>query len=50
MLESFGAAMERIPPAPRKTLTYDQGRDMSYHTALTLHTGGEVFFADPHNP
>jgi IS30 family transposase len=49
-LESFAVALETIPPALRKTLTYDQGREMSYHTALTLRTGVEVFFADPHSP
>ena len=49
-LESFSAALETIPPALRKTLTYDQGREMSYHAALTLRTGVQVYFADPHSP
>lgn len=49
-LESFSAALEKIPPALRKTMTYDQGREMSYHAALTLRTGVQVFFADPHSP
>jgi IS30 family transposase len=49
-LESFIKALETIPPHLRKTLTYDQGREMSYHAALTLRTGVQVFFADPHSP
>ena len=49
-LQSFGAALERIPAALRKTLTYDQGKEMSYHAALTVRTGVAVYFADPHSP
>ncbi len=36
-LESFGKALKGIPEALRKTLTYDPGKGMSYHDALTLH-------------
>ena len=49
-LQSFGNALERIPAALRKTLTYDQGKEMSYHAALTLRTGVAVYFADSHSP
>jgi IS30 family transposase len=49
-LESFGKALKGIPDALRKTLTYDQGKEMSYHDALTLRTGVQVYFADPHSP
>lgn len=49
-LESFDKALKRIPEALRKTLTYDQGKEMSYHDALTLRTGVKVYFADPHSP
>ena len=35
-LESFGNALKGIPQALRKTLTYDQGKEMSYHAALTI--------------
>jgi IS30 family transposase len=49
-LASFGKALESIPEALRKTLTYDQGKEMSYHAALTLRTGVQVYFADPHRP
>jgi IS30 family transposase len=49
-LESFGKSLKDIPEALRKTLTYDQGKEMSYHAALTLRTGVQVYFADPHSP
>jgi IS30 family transposase len=49
-LESFGEALETIPKALRKTMTYDQGREMAYHAALTKRTGVAVYFADPHSP
>ena len=31
-------------------MTYDQGKEMTYHDALTLRTGVAVYFADPHSP
>ena len=34
----------------RKSLTYDQGKEMSEHKRLTEQTGVAVFFADPHSP
>jgi IS30 family transposase len=49
-LKSFDKALKGIPQALRKTLTYDQGKEMSYHDALTLRTGVQVYFADPHSP
>lgn len=49
-LNSFDAALRPIPPGLRQTLTYDQGREMSAHQALTARLGIEVYFADPHSP
>jgi IS30 family transposase len=34
----------------RKTLTYDQGKEMAQHQSLALETGIRIFFADPHSP
>ena len=31
-------------------MTYDQGKEMSYHAALTLRTGVAVYFAGPRSP
>jgi IS30 family transposase len=49
-LNGFDAALRPIPAGLRKTLTYDQGREMSAHRALTARLGIEVYFADPHSP
>lgn len=49
-LESFGKALKAIPEVLRKTLAYDQGKEMSYRDALTLRTSVQVYFADPHSP
>jgi IS30 family transposase len=49
-LNGFDAALRPIPPSLRKTLTYDQGREMAAHRALEARLGLEVYFADPHSP
>jgi IS30 family transposase len=41
---------ERVPPALRKTLTWDQGREMARHEDLAAAVGLDVFFAEPHSP
>lgn len=48
--DSFAAVINRVPDALRKTLTYDQGKEMSWHKQFTLATGVRVYFADPHSP
>ena len=38
-------------PAPlRRSLTWDQGREMTLHEELAQMTGLDVFFCDPHSP
>lgn len=49
-LEGFSRVLNGIPAPLRKTLTYDQGKEMSEHKRLTDMTGVAVFFADPHSP
>jgi len=49
-LAGFDAALRPIPPGLRRTLTYDQGREMSAHRALEARLGLSVYFADPHSP
>ena len=42
--------LNRVRKPLRKTLTYDQGKEMSRHKELTQATGVAVYFADPHSP
>ncbi len=34
----------------RRSLTWDQGAEMSQHAQLRVDTGVQVYFCDPHNP
>jgi IS30 family transposase len=50
VVDSFAALLNREPAAMRKTMTYDQGREMHGHKILTERTGVQIYFADPHSP
>ena len=49
-LEGFSAAFSPLDPQLRKTLTYDQGKEMALHAKLAESTGLQIYFADPHSP
>jgi len=34
----------------RRTLTYDQGKEMALHKTLSRRTGLAIYFADPYSP
>jgi len=42
--------MRRVPAELAQTLTWDQGSEMAQHPTLTLETGCQVYFCDPHSP
>jgi IS30 family transposase len=39
-----------LPAALRRSLTWDQGAEMTEHSRLRLDTGLRVYFCDPHSP
>ncbi|WPP46279.1 IS30 family transposase [Pseudomonas sp. AN-1] len=49
-VEGFSAALNRMPLAARKSMTYDQGREMARHAEITQKTGVAIYFCDPHSP
>jgi len=49
-LQGFERAFSPLDESLRKTLTYDQGKEMALHKQLAKSTGMTVYFADPHSP
>ena len=50
VVDSFFAVLNREPAAMRKTMTYDQVREMHGNQTLTEHTDVQIYFADPDSP
>ena len=46
----FAKAVARLPARLKRSLTYDQGSEMSQHRLFTAQTNVQVYFADPHSP
>jgi IS30 family transposase len=49
-MEGFSAALNSMPLAMRRSMTYDQGREMARHAEITQSTGVAIYFCDPHSP
>ena len=50
MRDALAQRILGLPEALRRTLTWDQGKEMAQHERFTIDTGVQVFFCDPHSP
>jgi IS30 family transposase len=48
--ERMTETVTTLPAALRRTLTWDQGREMAQHVRFSIDTGVDVYFCDPHSP
>jgi IS30 family transposase len=48
--KAFAKTIKRLPKSMRKSMTYDQGREMAEHKLFTKKTDVKVYFAHPGSP
>jgi IS30 family transposase len=48
--ERLAAKITELPIQLRRSLTWDQGKEMAEHRQFTIDTGVQVYFCDPHSP
>ncbi len=48
--DAMAGKITTLPAALRRSITWDQGKEMAGHLKFSVETGVEVFFCDPHSP
>ena len=48
--DAIATSIGQLPEHLRRSLTWDQGAEMSQHSQLRIDTGMPVYFCDPHSP
>jgi IS30 family transposase len=48
--EQMAAAIQTLPAALWRSVTWDQGREMAEHVRFRIDTDVDVYFCDPHSP
>lgn len=48
--KAFSREIKQLPKQVRKSMTYDQGKEMAQHRLFTKDTEMKVYFAHPHSP
>jgi IS30 family transposase len=50
MAEALTPVIAGLPGAVRRSLTWDQGREMAAHAQIAVAADCEIYFCDPHSP
>ncbi len=50
MRDGVAVALGALAPNLRRTLTWDQGKELALHQQITTITGTRVYFCDAHSP
>ena len=48
--KAMEAKIQTLPEALQRSITWDQGREMTEHVQFTVDTGVDIYFCDPHSP
>ena len=48
--DAIATSIGQLPEHLRRSLTWDQGAEMSQHAQLRIDTGMPIYFCDPHSP
>jgi IS30 family transposase len=50
VIEALKTRIQDLPEHLKRSLTWDQGREMAAHRQFTIDSGVQVYFCDPHSP